>query len=120
MSEEMLFPVSRACRGGRLARAAYYRTALDRGVRDGEVIAALNELVATELRWGFWKCYERLRQMGRVWNHKRVNRIYCDMRLNQKRRTKRRLPKRDRQPLFVPNQINTGCALHFMHDTLSS
>jgi putative transposase len=75
-------------------------------------------LVATELRWGFWKCYERLRQMGRVWNHKRVHRIYCDMRLNQKRRTKRRLPKRDRQALFVPNEINAVWALDFMHDAL--
>jgi putative transposase len=118
MSEEMLLPVSRACRVARLSRAAYYRPALDRGVRDGEVITALNELVATELRWGFWKCYERLRQMGRVWNHKRVHRIYCDMRLNQKRRTKRRLPKRDRQPLFVTHEINAVWALDFMHDAL--
>jgi putative transposase len=40
------------------------------------------------------------------------------MRLNQKRRTKRRLAKRDRQPLFVTNQVNAVWALDFMHDAL--
>lgn len=118
MSEEMQVPVSRACSAVRLSRAAYYRPVVDRAVRDAEIIAALNELVAIELRWGFWKCYDRLRQMGRAWNHKRVYRIYCDMRLNQKRRTKRRLPKRERQRLLVPTQLNAVWALDFMHDSL--
>lgn len=118
MSEEMQVPVSRACSAVRLSRAAYYRPVVDRSVRDAEIIAALNELVAIELRWGFWKCYDRLRQMGRAWNHKRVYRIYCDMRLNQKRRTKRRLPKRERQRLLVPTQLNAVWAVDFMHDSL--
>jgi len=56
--------------------------------------------------------------MGRPWNHKRVHRIYCEMRLNQKPRTKRRLPKRDRQPLGVPDRINAVWAIDFMHDAL--
>ncbi len=118
MSEEMRIPVSRACSAARLSRAAYYRPVQDQGVRDGEIIAALNELVAVELRWGFWKCYDRLRQMGRPWNHKRVHRIYCDMRLNQKRRTKRRLPTRERQSLVVTARINAVWAIDFMHDAL--
>ncbi|MBK7657844.1 MAG: hypothetical protein IPJ28_01285 [Betaproteobacteria bacterium] len=97
MSEEVRLAMSRACSAARLSRAAYSRPVQDQGVRDGEIIAALNDLIAVELRWGFWKCYDRLRQMGRPWNHKRVHRIYCDMRLNQKRRTKRRLPTRQQQ-----------------------
>lgn len=118
MSEEMRLPVSRACSVARLSRAAYYRPVVDQGVRDGEVIAALNALVAVEVGWGFWKCYDRLRHLGRPWNHKRVHRIYCDMRLNQKRRTKRRLPKRERQPLLVTERMNAVWALDFMHDAL--
>lgn len=90
MSEEMQLPVSRACSAARLSRAAYYRTGEDRMRRDRPIVEALNEIVAVELRWG---CYDRLRQMGRLWNHKRVYRIYCEMKLNQKRRTKRRLPR---------------------------
>ena len=40
------------------------------------------------------------------------------MRLNQKRRTKRRLPNRERQPLVATQKINAVWALDFMHDTL--
>lgn len=102
----MKLPVIRACSAARLSRAAYYKPVQDRIERDGEVIAALNEVVATEIRWGFWKCHQRLRQMGKGWNHKRVHRIYCEMGLNQKRRGKKRLPRRERQPLMVFNRVD--------------
>ena len=83
------------------------------------MVEALNQIVAVELRWGFWKCFDRLRNMGRPWNHKRVHRIYCEMNLNQKRRTKRRLPTRERMSMVVINEINAVWALDFMHDSLS-
>ena len=118
MSEEMHLPVSRACSAARLSRAAYYKAGIDRGMRDQPVIEALNEIVAVELRWGFWKCYDRLRHLGWPWNHKRVHRVYCDMKLNQKRRTKRRLPKRDPASMVVIQRINAVWALDFMHDAL--
>ncbi|MCD6733301.1 MAG: IS3 family transposase, partial [Burkholderiaceae bacterium] len=120
MTEEHGVSVKRACQAARLSRAAYYRPEADRGARDREVIEALNEIVSKELRWGFWKCFDRLRQMGKPWNHKRVHRVYCQMRLNQKRRTKRRLPTRERQPLMATQIINAVWALDFMHDTLYS
>ncbi len=96
MTEEMGLTVTRACSAARLSRAAYYRAGIDRAERDRPIIEALNKIVAVELRWGFWKCYDRLRNMGRSWNHKRVHRVYCEMRLNQIRRTKKRIPKRER------------------------
>ncbi len=120
MTEEHGVSVKRACQAARLSRAAYYRPETDRGARDREVIEALNEIVSKELRWGFWKCFDRLRQMGKPWNHKRVHRVYCQMRLNQKRRTKRRLPTRPRQLLMATQMINAVWALDFMHDTLYS
>jgi putative transposase len=91
---------------------------VDRVARDRPVVDALNEIVAVELRWGFWKCYDRLRHLGRPWNHKRVHRIYCEMNLNQKRRTKKRLPTRDRVSMVVVNEINAVWALDFMRDGL--
>ena len=67
MSEEMHLPVSRACSAARLSRAAYYKAGINRAARDQPVIEALNEIVAVELRWGFWKCYDRLRHLGQPW-----------------------------------------------------
>ena len=58
MVEDMGLSVVRACSSVRLSRAAYYRP-VEESKRDGEIMAALNEIVAVELRWGFWKCYER-------------------------------------------------------------
>jgi putative transposase len=65
LRQEHELPVVRACRCARLSRAAYYKPVADRSGRDGEVVAALNEIVAVELRWGFWKCFDRLRGLGR-------------------------------------------------------
>jgi putative transposase len=86
--------------------------------RDKEVIEALNGIVERRPRWGFWKCFDRLRLDGRGWNHKRVHRVYCALRLNLPRRTKRRVPKRLRQPLVAPTELNRIWALDFMADAL--
>jgi putative transposase len=82
------------------------------------VIDALNGVVEKNGRWGFWKCFDRLRLDGRGWNHKRVWRVYCDMGLNIPRRTKKRIPKREPVPLAAGAFVNEGWALDFMHDAL--
>ena len=101
-------PIVRACQAARLSRAAYYRPGIDRVARDAAVITALQSIVAGEQRWGFWKCRDRLRAQGYGWNHKRIWRVYCQLRLNLPRRTKRRVPQRERQSLlgFKPVTIN--------------
>jgi putative transposase len=111
-------PVQRACRVVGLSRSAYYRPLVDQTRRDAPVIAALTTLVAAKSRWGFWKCCDRLRLDGHGWNHKRLWRVYCQLRLNLPRRTKKRLPIRLRQPLVVVPQPNTVWAVDFMSDTL--
>lgn len=111
-------PVRRACQAVRLSRAAYYRPPGSRLARDTEVVAALNDVVARHARWGFWKCFYRLRRGGHGWNHKRVHRVYCALRLNLPRRTKRRVPTRLRQPLVAPARLNDTWALDFMADAL--
>jgi putative transposase len=119
MVEDMGLSVVRAYSSVRLSRAAYYRP-VEESDRDVEIVAARNEIIAVELRWGFWECYERLRQLGRGWNHKRVHRVYCAMRLNQQRRTKKRLPTRERQSLIVVPIVNAVWALDFMFDSVYS
>lgn len=111
-------PVQRACRAVGLGRATYYRPLLDWARRDAPIIAALTTLVAAKSRWGFWKCCDRLRLDGHLWNHKRLWRVYCQLRLNLPRRAKKRLPMRLRQPLGVIPHPNAVWAVDFMSDTL--
>ena len=82
------------------------------------MIELLNGQVARRPRWGFWKLYGRLRLDGHGFNHKRLHRVYCAMKLNLPRRTKRRLPQRLRRPLLAPNRLNEIWALDFMADAL--
>ena len=107
----------RACAAVRLSRAAFYRRPT-RPADDGPVIEALNAVVDRYPRWGFWKCFDRLRLDGQGWNHKRVWRVYREMRLNLPRRTKKRIPTRQRQTLEVPAAPNAIWAVDFMSDAL--
>ena len=109
---------AKACQIAGLSRAALYRERVDRMERDSAVVNALNETVERHGRWGFWKCFQRLRDQGYAWNHKRVHRVYCNMKLNLPRRTKKRVITRERQPLVAPETVNQVWALDFMHDTL--
>ncbi len=112
--------VQRSCEVVRLSRAAYYRPPAEgaRLERDRPVIDALQAVVSENTRWGFWKCFDRLRLDGQWWNHKRVHRVYCALRLNIPRRTRRRIPRRVRQPLVAAQSLNTTWAIDFMVDTL--
>src|SRR5207302_5329290 len=111
-------PIRRACAASGLARATYYRPRVERARRDAPVIAALTTLVAAKGRWGFWKCFDRLRLDGHGWNHRRVWRVYRQLRLNLPRRTKKRVPARPVQSLVVIPQPNAVWAVDFMSDTL--
>jgi putative transposase len=111
-------PVQRACQAAGLSRATYYRPVVNWAQRDGVGIEALTTLGATNPRWGFWKYVDRLRNTGHRWNHKRVHRVYCTLRLNLPRRTRRRVPTRLRQPLVAPACLNETWALDFMADAL--
>ena len=116
--QEHRLPVQRACRVVRLSRTAYYQPPVPASRRDAAVIAALTDAVVRYPRWGFWKLHDRLRAEGRPWNHKRLHRVYCALRLNLPRRTTRRVPRRVRQPLTAPPVLNRTWALDFMTETL--
>lgn len=82
------------------------------------IVELLGELVDKHPSIGFWKCYHRLRRQGYYWNHKRVYRVYTNMRLNIRRRAKKRLPARIKQTLFQPERINQVWSIDFMNDSL--
>ena len=102
----------------RLSRTANDQPPVPASRRDAAVIAALTDAVVRYPRWGFWKLHDRLRAEGRPWNHKRLHRVYCALRLNLPRRTTRRVPRRVRQPLTAPPVLNRTWALDFMTETL--
>jgi putative transposase len=115
---EHRLPIRQACRMVRLSPTAFYQPPVPPSQSDAAVIAGLTDAVTRYPRWGFWKLNDRLRTEGRPWNHKRLHRVHCALRLNLPRRTTRRLPRRIRQPLTAPPILNQTWALDFMTETL--
>lgn len=73
---------------------------------DSAVMAALDDLSSKHPVYGFRKLYAYLRREGKPWNHKKVYRVYKLLNINKKRRVKRRLPVREKQPLEQQVSIN--------------
>jgi len=107
-----------ACEAFCISRCTYYYQA--KLVDDSELIEALTELAQKHPRYGFRKLFKRLRLLGHGWNHKRVYRIYCALKLNLRRKTKKRLPTRNPEPLTVPTSPNDCWSMDFMSDNLYS
>ena len=68
---------------------------------------------------GFSKLLKVLRRQGHGWNHKRIHRVYCELKLNMRRKGKKRLPNRTPEPLSVPAAMNQCWSMDFMHDQLA-
>ena len=105
-----------ACRSLNLSRTVYhYRPDT---TRDEPVIFALQAVAERYLRYGFPKLFQVLRRQGHRWNHKRVHRIYCLLKLNFRRKGKQRLPVRNPLPLATPEALDQSWSVDFMHDAL--
>jgi len=85
---------------------------------DTLLIEELQLLVEQHPAIGFWQCYYRIRRKGLQCNHKRLYRVYTTLRLNIRRRSRRRLPSRTKRPLYQPLCINEVWSIDFMNDTL--
>ena len=67
-------------------------------------------------RYGAGMIYLKLRQAGVVVNHKRVDRLYTEARLQVKRRRRKKVPRADRQPLIRPQVPNEIWSADFVFD----
>lgn len=116
LQQEHAFSERRACEAVGLSRsvARYVR----RPDQDDEVIVMLLELAERFPERGFGKYFKLIRRRGLRWNHKRVWRIYCELKLNLRRRGKKRLPSRDPRPLVAGDAANSGWSADFMSDAL--
>lgn len=116
VKEEHSISTVRACRVvGISTSAAYYKSRKD----DSEVMAKLQELAEKYPTRGFGVYYGRIRNEGLLWNHKRVKRVYNLLKLNLRRKHKRRLPERVKIALAQPDTINKKWSMDFMSDALT-
>ena len=67
-------------------------------------------------RYGAGMIYLKLRQEGRVVNHKRVDRLYAEAQLQVTRRRRKKVPVADRQPLVRPQAPNEVWSADFVFD----
>lgn len=117
MISEQSVSVGRSCRVISLHRSLlYYRSGKD----DSEVIAQLSLLAEKFPTRGFDKYYAIIRKEGFKWARSRVLRVYREMKLCRRRKHKRRLPERIKQPLQKQTIPNYSYSMDFMSDSLVS
>lgn len=99
-----------------MTRSMWY---YQRKKNDKEVIDKLSELAQQLPTRGFDEYYNRIRREGHKWNRKRVLRVYRNMKLKLRRKHKKRLATRVKQPLEAPVSLNICWSMDFMSDVLS-
>lgn len=114
MSEEL--SNRKACKLIGISRTTYQYKAKPKD--DTELQDALTALTSKHVAIGYWQCCYRLWNKGHWWNHKRIYRVYTAMKLNIRRRSKKRLPERIKQALMVPSAPNQVWSIDFMSDSL--
>ncbi|MEB7861652.1 integrase core domain-containing protein [Raoultella ornithinolytica] len=117
LTAQFAMSLRQACRTLSLSRMVFRYQPDTR--RDEPVIMALTVAAERYPRYGFKKLFQVLRRQGNIWNHKRVHRIYCLLKLNFRRKGKQRLPVRNPAPLTTPEAMNQSWSIDFMHDALA-
>ena len=109
--------ISKACRLLKLSRSSlHYQSIKD----DSIIMQQLDNFAIENPMEGFWKCYYRLRNAGTMINHKKLHRVYQQMGLPLRRKRKKRLPTRVKEPLAIPDCFTQTWSIDFMSDALSN
>lgn len=102
---------------GMSASALRYPLRPDRNAALRERIVALAQ---RHRRYGAGMIYLKLRQAGEVVNHKRVDRLYAEEKLQLRRRRRKKVPVSERQPLIRPTAANEVWSMDFVFDRVAS
>ena len=84
--------------------------------RDPSLRARIEALADRHKQCGAGMIYLKLRQEGLAVNHKRVDRICAEARLQVRRRRRKKVPLADRQPLVRPERPNDVWSADFVFD----
>ncbi|VVE63221.1 IS3 family transposase [Pandoraea captiosa] len=95
------------------ASAYRYQPAPD---RNQALRAQIVALAQRNRRYGSGMIYLKLRQSGMTVNHKRVERLYAEEKLQVRRRKRKKVPVSDRQPLGRPATANQVWSMDFVFD----
>jgi transposase InsO family protein len=98
---------------GMSASAYRYQPAPDRNHALREQIVALAQ---RHRRYGSGMIYLKLRQSGMIVNHKRVERLYAQEKLQVRRRKRKKVPVAQRHPLGRPSAANQVWSMDFVFD----
>lgn len=108
--------IQQACKIMKLPRSRFYYCEHPR--QDQHIEQELLRQAEEDVSAGFWKMQKTIRKKQLPWNHKRVHRVYTKLKLNIRRRAKRRLPARVQHPLQQPAGQNQTWSIDFMSDVL--
>lgn len=90
-----------------------YEPAQDRNCALKDKIIALAQRYC---RYGSGMIHLKLRQVGEMVNHKRVDRLYAATGLQVKKRRRKKIPSTDRHPLERPTAANQVWSMDFVFD----
>jgi putative transposase len=112
------FSERRACRvvGMCRATARYERTRVD----PPELVKALLKMAADKPRYGYRFLHRKLRRMGFLYNHKRIQRLYREHQLAVRVRRRRRFAASPRVQPARPTASGQQWAMDFVSDHLAS
>ena len=111
--------IALACRTFQISETCYRYNPLLSDENE-EIADWLERLTDNKRAWGFGLCFLYLRNVqGYGWNHKRVYRIYCEMELNLRIKSNKRLKRDKPEPLAVPDGPNDTWSMDFMADQIA-
>lgn len=90
-----------------------------RSDRNADLRTEIIRLAHRYKRYGAGMIYLKLRQDGWTVNHKRVDRLYAEAKLQVKRRRRKKVPISERQPLVRPVTPNAVWSMDFVFDCVA-